>query len=114
MKNGENDVDVVETYYVCMLLGYKGKYKIYLEDQLVGVIADVTAFLRRANRLRASTLSPHWKVSDQPKPRRADSGIPRWVRIGAPVTIGGVVLLWMLLLALLQRDINVALESLQR
>jgi type VI secretion system protein ImpK len=114
MRNGEADVDVVEVYYVCLLLGYKGKYKIYLEDQLRGVIDDVADFLRRANRLRAGTLSPHWRVTDQPAPAQAEPWLPRWVRIGAPVAVAFVVLLWMLLFAVLQSDVNAALENLQR
>jgi type VI secretion system protein ImpK len=114
MDNGEADVDVVEIYYVCLLLGYKGKYKIYLEDELRGVIADVADFLRRANRLRAGALSPHWMATDQPELPPEEPWLPHWARVGAPIAVAVVFLLWMLLFALLQRDVNSALESLQR
>jgi len=29
----ENNAEVLEIYYICLLIGYKGKYKIYLDDQ---------------------------------------------------------------------------------
>jgi type VI secretion system protein ImpK len=111
MGNGEADVDVVEVYYLCLLLGYKGKYKIYLEDQLRGVVDGVAEFLRRANRLRTAVLSPHWKVTDQPEPREPDPGLPKWVRVGAPIAVAAVVLLWLLLFTILDVSVRNAVQE---
>ena len=41
LKNAESEADVLEVYYLCLLLGFKGKYHIYLEDQLPGVLQNV-------------------------------------------------------------------------
>lgn len=96
MKDGGGDVDVVEVYYVCLLLGYKGKYNIYFEEQLKGVVEGVAEYLRRANRLRAVTFSPHWKVTDQPEPA-SDPGLPVWVKACAGGGLALVALTYVVL-----------------
>jgi type VI secretion system protein ImpK len=115
MKNpdGENDIDVVEVCYVCLLLGYKGKYNIYYEEQLKNVIDSIAEFLRRAGRIHVGPLSPHWKVNDQPEPV-ADPAVPRWMRISGTVAIGVVMLIYLLLNSLLIGELNTAKEQLLR
>lgn len=115
MKTAESEaeIDVIEVLYLCMLLGYKGKYNIYYEEQLKGVIENVADYLRRAGRLRAGGLSPHWKVTDQPEPRK-DPGIPRWVMIGGGVAVGLFIFVYMILNFLLRSDISAAQEQLLR
>ncbi|HKP86583.1 MAG TPA: type IVB secretion system protein IcmH/DotU [Blastocatellia bacterium] len=115
MKNpeAEADVDVVEVCYVCLLLGYKGKYNIYYEEQLKGVIENIAAFLRRSGRLQAGALSPHWKVNDQPEPEK-DPGLPRWIKLGGSAAIGVVILIYALFNFLLIGELNTAKEQLLR
>ncbi|MGB9178248.1 MAG: type IVB secretion system protein IcmH/DotU [Pyrinomonadaceae bacterium] len=113
MANAEAEADVIEVYYVCMLLGYKGKYKVYLEDQLKGVIAGVADALRKVGRLHEGELSPHWKVMDQPTPPK-DPGVPLWLKIGSGVVVLLVILIFIALNFLLRSDINTAKEQLLR
>lgn len=113
LKNAEEDADTVEVYYLCMLLGFKGKYKKYLEDQLKLVIANTADQLRRVGRLYEGELSPHWRVNDQPEPPR-DPGIPLWVKITGGVSVGLVILIYMVLSFLLSRELNAAKEQLLR
>ncbi|HVF91062.1 MAG TPA: type IVB secretion system protein IcmH/DotU [Blastocatellia bacterium] len=115
MKNpgGEADIDVIEVCYLCLLLGYKGKYNIYYEEQLKHFIDAVADFLRRTGRLRAGALSPHWKVTDQPEPA-GDPGLPRWMKIGGSVGIGVVILIYILFNSLLIGELNGAKEQLLR
>jgi len=115
MKNSEAeaDIDVVEVCYVCLLLGYKGKYNIYYEEQLKTVIENIADFLRRAGRLQISPLSPHWKVTDQPEPVK-DAGLPRWIKIGGTVGLGVVILIYVLFNFLLISELNGAKELLLR
>ena len=115
MKTAESeaDVDVVEVCYVCLLLGYKGKYNIYYEEQLKGAIENVADYLRRANRLQAAALSPHWKVTDQPA-LVADQGLPRWAKVGGGVMLGLVILIYAILNFALSADLNAAKERLLR
>ncbi|MCI0389610.1 MAG: type IVB secretion system protein IcmH/DotU [Acidobacteria bacterium] len=112
LKRVESESDVVEVYYICLLLGFKGKYDVFLEDQLPGVINNVAEHLRRAGRLRASILSPHWLVNDQPEPPPAEPELPRWVKYSAAAAIGLVALLYLILNSSLISRLNDVKESL--
>ncbi|HLG17554.1 MAG TPA: type IVB secretion system protein IcmH/DotU [Blastocatellia bacterium] len=115
MKSGgdEADADVIEVCYLCLLLGYRGKYNIYYEDQVKGVIENVADHLRRAGRLRGGGLSPHWKVTDQPEPP-TDPGLPGWAKLGGGTALALVVLIYMILSFLLSSELNAAKERLLR
>ena len=103
----EREVDVVEVYYLCLLLGFKGKYNIYLlEDQLKEVIKQTADRLRSVGRLKPNALSAHWRATDQPEVPR-DKGLPMWLKIAAPVALALVVLSYVVFYFLLQRDLPV-------
>ena len=113
LKHVETEADVVEVYYVCMLLGLKGKYKVYMEDQLKGFIETTANNLRRVGRLQESDLSPHWRVTDQaPPPSRP--GIPLWTKIVAGALVAFVLLVYVALYVLLSSDLQAAKEQLLR
>lgn len=115
MKNSEAeaDIDVVEVCYVCLLLGYKGKYNIYYEEQLRTVIENIADFLRRAGRLQMTPLSPHWEAADQPEPVE-EPGLPRWIKIGGTAALGVVILIYVLFNFLLIGELNAAKDQLLR
>jgi len=113
IKAIKTEADVVEVYYLCMLLGFKGKYKVYMEDQLQGVIENTAAQLKRVGRLQEAELSPHWKVRDQPAPR-SDPGLPLWAKIGAGAGLLIVLLIYLVLVVLLKFDVRTATEQLLR
>ena len=113
IKSIKTEADVVEVYYLCMLLGYKGKYKVYMEDQLQELIQNTAAQLKRVGRLQETDLSPHWKVLDQPKPP-TDPGIPVWLKIGSAVVLIVVVLIYLVILLVLKSDVRAATEQLLR
>lgn len=108
LKNVEQEADVVEVYYLCLLLGFKGKYHIYLEDQLPGVLHNVAENLRRVGRLKSSLLSPHWKLNDQPQPPKESKvpEMPAWVRLVVAASLGVVALAWLLFQFLLTSNAN--------
>lgn len=112
LKDPNTNADLVELCYLCLVLGYKGKYMIF-QDQLQAVIDNVADYLRRSGRLRAGSLSPHWKVQDQP-PAPQDPGLPRWVKIGGGLAIGIVLLVYMILLFWIRSDLNAVREQLLR
>jgi type VI secretion system protein ImpK len=113
LKDTPGNADVIEVYYMCLLLGFKGKYKLYYEDQLKGVVGTVADQLRRAGRLRNVALSPHWRVDDQPPPP-APVGVPTWVKIAGGATLGSVVLIYLVLYYLLGNILYAAKEQLLR
>lgn len=113
LKQIETEADVVEVYYVCLLLGFKGKYKVYMEDQLQGLIDTIGSQLKRVGRLQETELSPHWKVRDQPEPPRK-GGLPLWSKIGAAAGFLMVLLIYLVLFVLLKSDVNAAAGQLLR
>lgn len=112
LKRVEAEADVIEVYYLCLLLGFKGKYAVFLEEQLPGVINNVAEHLRRAGRLRGSALSPHWRQQDQPPPPPRAPELPRWVVQLAVGSIGLVLLLYTILNWLLIADVNLFKQGL--
>lgn len=112
LKRVETEADVVEIYYLCLLLGFKGKYDVFLEDQLPGEINKVAERLRQAGRLRASILSPHWKATDQPEPPPPVPELPRWVIWTAAGAIGLTALVYTILNWVLISNINNFKQSL--
>ncbi|HEY0007054.1 MAG TPA: type IVB secretion system protein IcmH/DotU [Pyrinomonadaceae bacterium] len=113
LKDKEPDGELIEVYYLCLLLGYKGKYKIYFEEQLKGAIKEVAERLRGLGRLVDVELSPHWMAQDQPEPPR-ETGLPLWVKIGSGILLGLVLLIYMVLYFLLRSNVNEAIERLLR
>ncbi len=113
LKDPASEVDVVEVYYLCLLIGYKGKFKIYYEQELKGVIEGVADYLRRLNRLRGGALSPHWKVTDQPEPI-IDPGLPTWIKLTAGVSLAVLFLVYAILAFWLNSNVIAAHERLLR
>ncbi|PWT95641.1 MAG: type VI secretion system protein ImpK [Blastocatellia bacterium] len=105
------EVDVVEIYYLCLLLGFKGKYKVYMEDELQDLIKNTAAHLRQVGRLQQADLSPHWQVNDQPPPR-VDPGLPLWFKIGTAVVIFICAMIYLVLFLVNFFDIQAAIERL--
>lgn len=106
LKNTETEADVVEVYYLCLLLGFKGRYNIYLlEEQLKEVIASVADCLRRAGRLKANALSARWLATDQPEFPR-DPGWPLWMKVGGPAAFAVMVATYLILYFLLRNDLS--------
>ncbi|MFN7929722.1 MAG: type IVB secretion system protein IcmH/DotU [Blastocatellia bacterium] len=108
LKNAEAEADVIEVYYLCLLLGFKGKYHIYMEDQLPGVLQNVAEHLRRVGRLRENVLSPHWKLNDQPAPPQETvvPALPAWVKMVAAISLGIVAVSYLLFQFLLTNQAN--------
>lgn len=108
LKNVESEADVVEVYYLCLLLGFKGKYHIYLEDQLPGVLQNVASHLQRVGRLKNTILSPHWKMNDQPAPPQETKvpELPAWVKLVALGSLALVALSYLLFQFLLTNQAN--------
>jgi type VI secretion system protein ImpK len=113
LKNPEAHADVLEVYYLCMVAGYKGKYKIYMEEQLKAVILNTAQQLVRANRLKTPELSPHWKVTDQPQPPSAPK-FPVGLAIAGGATILITFVLYLALFLILNSNVQKAVQELLR
>lgn len=94
-------VDLVEVYYLCLLLGYRGRYG----AGGLGELAALTAAVRdKIHRVRgaALTLSPRFEIpAETPPPPRQDPWIRRLAIAAITVFVGGILLFGGLKLALM-------------
>lgn len=99
--------DVAEVYYVCLTLGFKGKYNIYLlEEQLRQIIKQTGERLRAAGRLQPVALSSHWRADDQPA-APVVGGLPMWAKVGLPSLVAFALFVYVVLYLLLQRELTI-------
>jgi type VI secretion system protein ImpK len=96
----EKKKDVLEVYYLCLSLGFEGKYKI-LDPQERTVLLDESGRKLRRAKIRISTaLSPHGNRTDPGTPhKKAGSGLfPLW-KAGA-IAGGACFVVYLILLIL--------------
>lgn len=87
LAEGASD-QVLEVYYLCLALGYKGRYQIHGREVLGQLVDDLGARLARASGGVPSTLAPHGRPSG-PTAVATRSGLPTWVLfVGAAVLVG--------------------------
>jgi type VI secretion system protein ImpK len=73
----ETNPDLLEIYYLCMLLGFRGKYGVTGEEKLKLLIEQVSRELGAVRPPTPAELSPHWAITD--KPQVAPTGnLPKW------------------------------------
>ena len=113
LRQPEQNAEAVEVYYLCMLFGFEGRYKIFYEDQRREVIANTARLLREVGRLRADGLSPHWRRDDQP-PLAPAPGLPRWVKIAAGVMLAATLFIFFILKFVLESSAADAQQQLLR
>jgi type VI secretion system protein ImpK len=113
LKQVDVEHDVVEVYYLCLLLGFSGKYKMDQGRELAGIIRNTADHLRRVGRLSEHELSVHWLATDQPEPQR-DPGLPIWSKIGAAACLVLVLFFYLILQLLLSNHLKTAQDQLMR
>lgn len=69
--------EVLEVYYLCMALGFKGRYQLHEQEKLRGLIEDTYAQLSRMPGMQRGPLSPHGKPHDQVA-TEMKSKVPAW------------------------------------
>jgi type VI secretion system protein ImpK len=104
--------DAVEIYYVCMLLGFRGRYAVYEQDKLLAIMQETANALVKVGRLKQVELSPHWLANDQPVPPKK-RGMPIWAKIGALAGLGFAVVIYLILFVMSSRFLNDAMGGLQ-
>jgi type VI secretion system protein ImpK len=76
----ENKKDVLEVYYLCLSLGFEGKYRISNPDERVAILEDLGRKLRRTRIRASSELSPHGKRADSAiLKKRGQRVFPLWL-----------------------------------
>ncbi len=96
IKQMKVTADAVEIYYVCMLLGFKGKYAVYEQDKLLSVMQKTAKALVKAGKIVPTELSPNWLANDQPEPPKK-RGMPAWAKISAFSGLGLAVIAYLIM-----------------
>jgi type VI secretion system protein ImpK len=86
--------DLLEVYYLCLLLGFAGRYSIGGRGELRAVMEEIAGKIRRI-RHSSPELSPGWALP--PEPKRVAQADP-WVKRWAMIAIGSAVLTILLFL----------------
>jgi type VI secretion system protein ImpK len=91
------NIDLLEVYYVCLLLGFQGRYKLGGREKLVALMADVRRDLQ-VKQGEFLPFSPHGKRPDDIRQKRQESMLPVAISVGC----AGVALLIYIVLAIMQ------------
>jgi type VI secretion system protein ImpK len=112
IKQVDVTADAVEIYYVCMLLGFKGRYAVYEKERLLQIMQETANALVRAGKIRPVELSPHWLANDQPEPP-APKKMPTWAKIGALGGLGFAFIIYLVMFMVVSSFLKTAIEKLQ-
>jgi type VI secretion system protein ImpK len=84
----EKKKDALEIYYICLSLGFEGRYKLFNAEERVTIMDDLGRKIRRT-RIRASSgISPHGGRTDSIRRRRSTGFLfPVW--LAAVIIAGG-------------------------
>lgn len=112
LKQTEVTQDGVEIYYLCMLLGFKGRYGVYEQEKLLAIMQNTANELVKVGKIKPTELSPNWLANDQPKPP-AKRGMPTWAKIGAFAGLGFAFIIYLVLFLLSSKYLQDTVERLQ-
>jgi type VI secretion system protein ImpK len=104
--------DAVEVYYVCMLLGFKGKYAVYEQEKLLETMQRTANALVKVGKIAPVELSPHWLANDQPTPPKK-RGMPVWAKVGALGAVGLALVVYLVMFVMSSKFLQDATSGLQ-
>ncbi len=112
LKQIEVTQDAVEIYYVCMLLGFKGRYGVYEQEKLLAIMQTTANALVKVGKIKPLELSPHWLANDQPEPPKK-RGMPVWAKIGAFSGLGLAFIVYLVMFLFSSKFLDEAMRKLQ-
>jgi type VI secretion system protein ImpK len=112
LKQIEQTADAVEVFYVCMLLGFKGKYAVYEQDKLLNIMQRTANALVRVGKIKQVELSPNAFKNDQPKPPEK-RGLPNWVKVSLFGFFAFTLLIYLIMYLLASKFLDEAMQKLQ-
>ena len=98
-SDSEDLGDMLEVHYLCLLLGYRGRYSLGERGELQGIMQTTAEKIRRI-RGAFTGLSPAWMPSAE-KVKAAQDPWGRWLFIGALSSFALALLLFILYMLLL-------------
>ncbi len=112
VKQIDVTADAVEIYYVCMLLGFKGRYAVYEKERLLQIMQETANALVKAGKIRPVELSPHWLANDQPEPPKPRK-MPTWAKLGALGGLGFAFIVYLVMFLVVSSFLQDAINKLQ-
>jgi type VI secretion system protein ImpK len=112
LKQIEQTADAVEVFYVCMLLGFKGKYAVYEQDKLLNIMQRTADALAKVGKIKKVELSPHAFANDQPKPPEKPT-LPTWVKVSLLGFFAFTLLVYLVMYLLASKFLDEAMQKLQ-
>ncbi len=112
IKQIEQTADAVEIYYVCMLLGFKGRYGVYEKEKLLAIMQSTANALVKIGKIKPVELSPNWLANDQPKPPE-ERGMPVWAKISAFSGLGLALIIYLTMFIMSTRILTGVMSKLQ-
>ena len=89
----ENKKDVLEVYYLCLALGFEGKYKIANPEERAAIMDDLGRKLRRTRIRVSAELSPHGRRAESSIMKHSTAFLfPLW--LSGVIAAGIVVVAW--------------------
>lgn len=79
--------EVIEVFYLCMALGFKGRYQLHGQEELHRLIEETQAELARQPGMQPGPLAPHGRPRD-PVAAEVRSRLPAWAVLAVVALIG--------------------------
>jgi type VI secretion system protein ImpK len=79
-QDSQDLADILEVHYLCLVLGFGGRYSAGNRGELTQVIQMTGDKIRRI-RGRLGALSPAWQLPNEKPPSRSDPWVKRWTII---------------------------------
>jgi len=111
LKQIEVTQDAVEIYYICMLLGFKGRYVVYEQEKLLAILQETANALVKVGKIKPVDLAPNWLSNDQPKPP-PKRGMPVWAKISALAFVGLALIVYLVMFLASARFLQDAIDKL--
>ncbi len=89
-QNPKANAEALEVYYLCMTLGFKGKYQLHEQERYREIIETTYEELSRLPGMGTKDLAPHGQPRGQVA-QEVKSKLPTWVIAAAAVLIGLLV-----------------------
>lgn len=85
--NPARHAELLEVYYLCLALGFKGRYQFHGQEEHRQMIEETQAELARQPGLSPGVLSPHGKPRDQTV-TEVQGRLPAWMLVAAALALG--------------------------
>ncbi len=108
----ENKKHVLEVYFLCLSLGFEGKYKMFNAEERIAIMEDLGRKLRRTRIRASSDLSPHGKRPESSDAKKSKTFFfPLW--LSGAIAAAAVVACWIALFIVNGSAANALLSSIQ-